>query len=89
MYAGRLETAPITASRTLVRRDIAGPLAGPLDREAGIAFLPVRHAGNQQACDEEVDVIVAAVATLCESELRCADGSTRPVTLDDMLFVAP
>lgn len=85
VYAGRLETASVTASRTLVRNGSAGPL----DREAGIAFVPVEHEGNQQASDEEVEAIVSAMATLCERRLTCEDGTTRPVTIDDMLFVAP
>lgn len=45
VYASRLETAPVTKSRTLVRKGDGTPL----DLEAGIVYLPVTHQGNQQS----------------------------------------
>lgn len=85
VYAGRLETAEVTASRVLL------PVGdgSALDREAGIVFLPVEREGNVQASEQEVDAIVAAVKALTRRQLVCTDGSHRAVALADMLFVAP
>lgn len=85
VYAGRLQTAKVTASRVLI------PIGNgsALDREAGIAYLSVEHEGNLQASEQEVDAIVAAVTELTQRQLVQEDGSNRVVTLKDMMFVAP
>ncbi len=85
VYAGRLQTAPANSTRVLELSNNDGPP----DREAGIAYLPVEHEYNQQASDEEVSAIVEAVQSLEGRLLARDDGASRPVTLDDMLFVAP
>jgi len=85
VYADQLRTASVTSTRTLLASDNGSSL----DREAGIVFVPVEHEGNQQESAEEVDAIVAAVQALCKRQIMLKDGSTRTVTLDDMLFVAP
>ncbi len=85
VYAGQLTTASVTKMRTLTSRG-DGTL---LDLNAGVVYLPVTHEGNQQSSDEEVAAIVAAVVELTGRQLSRADGSTKPVTIDDMLFVAP
>ena len=65
-----------------------GP-ADPLDVPAGIVHLPVFHEGRTQDSEEEVRAVVEAVRALTGRPLRRADGTVRPVALDDMLFVAP
>lgn len=66
-----------------------------INTEAGIIFVPVEHEGNTQASDEEVSVIERLAKSLLGRMLHT--GSTkdngeavvRPITWDDMLFVAP
>jgi len=85
VYADRLVAADTTAARTLA---MTGE-GGPLDREAGIAFLPVLHEGDQQSSAAEVEAIVAAVAALTGRALIRKDGKAAPLALADMMFVAP
>ena len=85
VYADQLRTADVTSLRTLVPRGDNSPL----DHKAGVVYLPVAHEGNQQASDEEVNAIVAAVGRLTGRTLNLKDGGTRKVTIEDMLFVAP
>ncbi|AMT97243.1 MULTISPECIES: TM0106 family RecB-like putative nuclease [Psychrobacter] len=66
-----------------------------INTEAGIIFVPVEHEGNTQASDEEV----AMIEQLAKSLLGCmlhtgltkdnGEAVVRPITWDDMLFVAP
>lgn len=85
VYTDKLRTAEHTAKRVL---HTSGDVS-PLDRAAGIVFLPVEHAGNTQASDEEVDTVANAVKALLSRTLVRQDGDTRKVTMDDILFVAP
>lgn len=85
VYANQLTTAPITESRTIVKNNDGTAL----DKSAGIVYLPVEHTGNQQSSEEEVEAIAAAVVELTGRVLHLKDGSTKSVTIDDMLFVAP
>ena len=64
--------------------------ASPFDG-TGLWFVPVEHDANQSSCPEEVEV----VAALCERLLaggaswRDRDGESHPLTLNDVLVVAP
>lgn len=60
-----------------------------LPKEAGIIFVPVEHQDNKQASDEEVNKILQLVDELLQRQLTTKQGETRPVTLEDMLFIAP
>ena len=85
VYEGRLKPEPGTAART-VKLPPSG--AALVTREAGILFVPVEHDGNAQASDEEVDAIRRVVTEI--SGRKFTDPkSPRPVSLDDLLFVAP
>ncbi|HET9326691.1 MAG TPA: TM0106 family RecB-like putative nuclease [Candidatus Eisenbacteria bacterium] len=80
-YEGRLRSRP-----SLERQAIDTPrLTG-----AGLWFLPVEHQGNTTASVEEVAAAKALVEDLLSgsSTWTDADGS-RPLTLDDVLVVAP
>ncbi|KDC21216.1 AAA domain protein [Bordetella bronchiseptica F2] len=85
IYDGRLRAAPATAAHRLLLDEAAG-------RELpahGIRYLPVPHDGNTQSSREEA----ARVAELCALLLRQRHvdeaGAPAPLTLDDILFVAP
>ena len=58
-------------------------------QQAGIVYLPVSHDGNSQCSMEEVETIKRVVDELLTSEVQDFDRSIRPLTLDDILIVAP
>ncbi|HEY8536297.1 MAG TPA: TM0106 family RecB-like putative nuclease, partial [Vicinamibacterales bacterium] len=81
----------------LERQAIVGatPIAG-----AGLWYLPVVHEGNRNTAPEEVDAIARLVETLLHggqlggevhepARWRDASGAEHPLTLDDVLVVAP
>jgi uncharacterized protein len=74
-YAGRLEWATPTASRSVAAGD-------------GLVFRPVEHTGNTQLSWEEAEAVAASIDALLGTEYT--DGSvTRPLTEDDILVVTP
>jgi uncharacterized protein len=64
--------------------------AGALDG-TGIVYVPVEHDANQSASREEVDVIVKLIDDLLKGgvQWRDRDGSRQPLTLNDILVIAP
>jgi len=62
---------------------------GPLNKEAGIIFMPVEHIGNTQASEEEVLVIVETVMELIGRTFTDKEGQARNINWSDMLVVAP
>lgn len=60
-------------------------------RGAGLRYLPVTHEGNQNSAPEEAD----AIGRLVEETLAAhaswtdRDGLSRPITLEDILIIAP
>ena len=82
-YEGRLGTRPELARQTVLG---PGPLAGH-----GLRFLPVDHAGNTNASEEEAARIGELVRELLDAGAAWVnqDGGRQPVTLEDVLVVAP
>lgn len=82
-YEARLESRA-----GLDRQIIAGPtrFAG-----AGLWCVAVEHEGNQSAAPEEVDAVVGLVAELTSPGVTWtgAEGAPAPITLNDILIVAP
>ncbi|NLJ51465.1 MAG: TM0106 family RecB-like putative nuclease [Alcaligenaceae bacterium] len=86
VYEGKLHTDPQNDQQTVtVPTDYHSQLA----QEAGIVYLPVDHEGNTQASTEEVALIQKTAYELLGRDFTAKDGSTRPISWDDMLFVAP
>ena len=85
VYEGRLTPHPLTSQR----RVVLGKGCTVVDRPVGIQFVPVQHDGNTQCSDEEVEVIRRLVDELLGCRLRDEGDKTRPLKLDDVLFVAP
>jgi predicted RecB family nuclease len=58
---------------------------------AGLWFVPVEHEGNQSHSTEEVACVSAVVESLTRGGSTWTDrhGDRRPLTLDDILIVAP
>jgi AAA domain len=57
--------------------------------EHGIVFVGVEHDGNTQQSDEEVERIRLIYADLFSRSYTASDGSTKSLSLEDFLFIAP
>ena len=80
-YEDRLQARPGLERQTIS----AGPLPG-----AGLRFVPVEHDGNQRESPEEADRIASLVAGLLDAaSWTDARGTTRRITPEDILIVAP
>jgi uncharacterized protein len=84
VYDSRLEPAPGTSAR-VVNAPFEGRSAAPM---TGIRFIPVQHDGNAQSSKEEVQKVVSLVNELLQGT-RDDGGQMVPMTLDDILVVAP
>ena len=82
-YEGRLRPKP---DLSRLRLDAPDPLGG-----TGLRFVPVEHHGNQSASPEEVEMVARLVQTLVDGGATWTNrhGTTHPLTLDDILIVAP
>ena len=84
IYDGRLGAHPSTKARYL---RLGSGAHGAL-RPAGLSFVPVAHDGCTQSSRPEAEAIAALVRELQTHEI-VRDGKASPVTLDDILIVAP
>jgi superfamily I DNA and/or RNA helicase len=80
VYEGRLRAAPDCAAQR-----IDAPWYGG----AGLRYVPVEHAGNGQLSPEEAEAVAEIVAGVHGGTFTAADGTTRELTLADILVVAP
>ncbi len=85
VYDGRLRSAAGRERQSL----LVQPGAHPALRSTGLVFHAVEHEGNAQRSEEEADEIAALVESLLRQQWRNVDGVVQPVTLDDILVVAP
>jgi predicted RecB family nuclease len=85
-YAGRLRPLAGLERQAVVAPRSAGPLTG-----TGLRYLPVAHSGNDTESPEEATTIAELVRSLLEARPTWADrdGVVRPVTVDDIVIVAP
>ncbi|MCF7674245.1 MAG: TM0106 family RecB-like putative nuclease [Akkermansiaceae bacterium] len=84
-YEGQLHSAPTASHHHLALP--SNP--SPVHIESGILFRPVPHTGNTQASDEEVAAIEEILKCLLGRTFTDSNGKSRPLGLDDILFVAP
>ena len=82
-YEGKLSSRPGLEGQRVVS---AGPVAG-----TGLRFLPVYHQGNQNSSDEEAEQVANLVRSLVDGKSCWVDqqGLEKPVTLEDVLIIAP
>lgn len=85
VYEGKLLSEPGCATQRLVLTKDARPgLKG-----AGLSFFPVDHFGCRQKSNEEAREVRDLLMNLLGQRVIGRDGLERPMTLDDVLIVAP
>lgn len=85
VYEGRLHASERTRQRELI-------LPGAcryVQKRAGIQFVPVEHDGNSQSSVEEAECIRDLVAELQTARWLEDGQQSRPISLNDILIVAP
>ncbi|MGB8473692.1 MAG: TM0106 family RecB-like putative nuclease, partial [Candidatus Acidiferrum sp.] len=86
IYEGRLGSLA-----DCVKQKVALPQSGGVlvTKESGIIFCAIEHDGNVQQSDEEVERVKRIYEELFGREYTASDGTTRPLKLEDFLFIAP
>lgn len=85
VYDGRLESEPGTCNQSLLLDAGHHPALKP----TGIVFLPAEHEGCGQRSEVEADMVKALFSSLLEQRYRDRRGQEHPLTIDDILVVAP
>jgi uncharacterized protein len=85
VYDGRLEPESNNARQTLLLGDAAHPELKP----TGIRYLPIEHDVCSQRSQEEADLVLELVNNLLKQRYRDRKGQVHPMTLNDILVVAP
>jgi uncharacterized protein len=80
-YDGKLEPDQSTKRQDLATSDGSGGV--------GLQYIPVEHAGNRTFSPEEADRVNHTFRALLGLPWTDREGKTRPITLDDILVVAP
>ncbi len=86
MYESRLRSHPDCARQKII---VPSGSIGLITSESGIVFSPVEHDGNIQQSEEEVERVTALYDALRGRLYTATDGTTRPLALEDFLFIAP
>jgi uncharacterized protein len=85
VYDGRLRSH----KSTLPQRLVLNPYAHHALVPTGIQYIPVDHDGCAQDSVEEAEIIRELYDNLLEQEYVGKDGETHPITMDNILVVAP
>ena len=82
-YEGKLTSKTGLAEQII---KAMGPISG-----AGLRFLPIEHEGNRNCSPEEAQALGVLVNGILVSNATWVDrdGQERPVTLDDIVIIAP
>lgn len=86
IYEGRLTSHPDCARQ---RVEVGSARRRLIGKEAGLILSPVEHDGNVQQSDEEVARVLVLYRDLLGRPYTSKEGTTRPITLADFLFIAP
>ncbi|MDH3503935.1 MAG: TM0106 family RecB-like putative nuclease [Nitrospirota bacterium] len=86
MYEGRLGSHSDCARQKIV---VPPGANGLITCESGILFSGVEHDGNIQQSDEEIERVTAIYHELHGRLYTDKDGITKPLALEDFLFIAP
>ena len=82
-YEGRLNSRP--------GLDLQGVVSSGTVNGTGLRLLPVPHRGNRSSSDEEADRVAELVRGMVDGGSSWVDrtGLARPITLEDVLIIAP
>ena len=83
-YNGKLTYHPTTAKQKVFLPDTLEKLP-----ESGLHFIPVEHSGNVHASTEEAEVISHLYKELLRAKWKTQTGEIQPITMQDILIVAP
>jgi uncharacterized protein len=86
IYEGRLSSHPDCAQQ---KAGLAPNTHGIVTKESGIVFIGVEHDGDIQQSDEEVERVKIVYRELLGRPYTASDGVTKPLALEDFLFIAP
>jgi uncharacterized protein len=86
IYEGRLASHPDCAQQNIALTPNAH---GIVTKESGIVFIGVEHDGDIQRSDEEVERVRTVYHELLGRPYTASDGVTKPLALEDFLFIAP
>ena len=86
VYEGRLHTDPDNIRQVV---QVPKDYKGPLNKEAGIIYIPVEHEGNSQASEEEAAVIHDMAKQLLGRTFIDKEGKKDTIKWKHMMFVAP
>ena len=85
VYDSRLEPEPNNAKQSLLLSDDAHPALMP----TGLRYVPIGHDACSQRSQEEADLVLQLVTSLLKQRYRDKQGREHPMTLNDILVVAP
>jgi len=85
VYDSRLEPEPQNARQTL----LLGPEAHPALIPSGVKFVSIEHDACSQRSYEEADLVKNLVVSLIGQRYQDKNGNEHPLTLDNILVVAP
>ena len=85
VYDGRLEPEPNNANQSLILDDDAHPAL----MATGLRYVPIEHDACSQRSQEEADLVLDLVNSLLKQRYRDKHGYEHPMTLNDILVVAP
>jgi uncharacterized protein len=86
IYEGLLGSHPDCVNQRIA---LAPDTCSIVTKESGVLFIGVEHDGNIQQSDEEVERVKAVYQELLGRPYTSADGGTKPLQLEDFLFIAP
>jgi len=86
IYEGRLGSHPDCARQKIA---IQASKDSFINKESGVVFSGVEHDGNIQQSDEEIKRVQAIYKELLGRAYTASDGTTKPLALNDFLFIAP
>jgi uncharacterized protein len=86
IYEGRLRSHPDCAKQKIA---LMPNMHGMVLKESGVVFIGVEHDGDIQQSDEEAERVKAVYNELQGRPYTASDGATKPLVLEDFLFIAP
>lgn len=85
IYEGRLGSHPDCEQQKIAM----APSSTLITKEKGLVFIGVEHDGNIQQSDEEIERVRLIYEDLIGRDYTSSKGLTKPLALDDFLFIAP